>query len=144
MENKPNNSIYYLLPGSVLLLALIFYISNHQKNDASDTSPNNPNTSVETNNYSTGNSSEASTNTSDINTETDNSNNSVVDNATTQVATIITINNRCRGCGRCAQIDSEHFTMSGREASVVSNSNLSSSKLQTAINMCPENAISLE
>jgi len=50
---------------------------------------------------------------------------------------------RCRGCGRCVMIDPEHFEMSGRVATVISQENLDSGALTSAIGACPENAISL-
>jgi ferredoxin len=51
---------------------------------------------------------------------------------------------RCRGCGKCVRIDGEHFEMSGRQATVVSSTNLNSSNLALAINNCPAQAITLE
>lgn len=51
---------------------------------------------------------------------------------------------KCRGCGRCTRIDSQHFEMSGRVATVISSTNLDSSALTLAINNCPTNAIVLE
>lgn len=50
---------------------------------------------------------------------------------------------RCRGCGRCAMIDPEHFQLSGRKAVVISNENLDSAGLERAIESCPEEAITL-
>lgn len=61
-----------------------------------------------------------------------------------QVAQVLDVNeSRCRGCGRCAMIDPEHFKISGRVATVISQGNLDSSTLTSAIGACPENAISL-
>ena len=54
------------------------------------------------------------------------------------------ISNRCRGCGKCARLDSEHFEMSSRVATVISSTNLTSSNLALAINSCPGQAIILE
>jgi len=54
------------------------------------------------------------------------------------------LENRCRGCGKCAQIDSSHFEMVGRIAKVISSNNLSSDNLQLAINNCHDQAIILE
>lgn len=50
---------------------------------------------------------------------------------------------RCRGCGKCVKIDSEHFEMKGRIATVISQNNLNSSSLVLAINNCPTRVISL-
>jgi ferredoxin len=50
---------------------------------------------------------------------------------------------RCRGCGRCVAIDSAHFEMSGRIATVVTQTNLDSSALARAIDSCPAGAITL-
>jgi len=54
------------------------------------------------------------------------------------------LSNRCRGCGRCVQIDPQHFEMSGGKAIVISSTNLTSSNLKLAINNCRDQAITLE
>lgn len=54
------------------------------------------------------------------------------------------ISNRCRGCGKCIRLDSEHFEMSGNKAIVTSSTNLNSNNLTLAINNCPAQAITLE
>jgi len=54
------------------------------------------------------------------------------------------LENRCRGCGRCAQIDPSHFEMNGNTAIVISSTNLDSSNLKLAINNCHDQAIILE
>ena len=54
------------------------------------------------------------------------------------------LSNRCRGCGKCANIDPQHFEMSGRVATVISSTNLDSAKLALAINNCRDGAIILE
>ncbi|HNT29844.1 MAG TPA: ferredoxin [bacterium] len=51
--------------------------------------------------------------------------------------------NGCIGCGRCVMTDSEHFAIQGYKAIVISNDNLTSTKLTRAIAMCPTGAISL-
>ena len=54
----------------------------------------------------------------------------------------LTVNpNRCRGCGKCAMVDPEHFVLDGRVASVISNKNLDSPDLIEAISLCPVEAI---
>ncbi len=52
----------------------------------------------------------------------------------------------CIGCGKCARIDSTHFEMnpSTGKAFVISSTNLNSSNLSMAINICPAGAITLE
>ena len=50
---------------------------------------------------------------------------------------------KCIGCGRCSRFDQEHFTQSGEIASVVSQDNLESQNLQTAISACPVDAIKI-
>lgn len=57
---------------------------------------------------------------------------------------LVVISNRCRGCGKCVRIDSQHFEMSDGAAAVISSTNLDSSKLTLAINNCPAQAIILE
>lgn len=51
--------------------------------------------------------------------------------------------NRCRGCGRCATIDPEHFVLRLKTAEVISQNNLDSEKLTLAINSCPAGVIKL-
>jgi len=51
---------------------------------------------------------------------------------------------RCIGCGRCARIDSAHFEIINHISIVISSTNLNSSKLASAINNCPVQAIVLE
>ena len=83
--------------------------------------------------------------------DTNNSpNNSINQNQTDENFVTVTLQklsvlaNRCRGCGKCVRIDGEHFEMSGRTATVISSTNLSSSALAMAINNCPAQAITLE
>lgn len=52
--------------------------------------------------------------------------------------------NRCRGCGRCVQIDPVHFEMINGVAQVISSTNLTSQNLTIAINNCRDQAITLE
>ena len=54
------------------------------------------------------------------------------------------LTNRCRGCGRCVQIDPSHFEMNGQVAIVISSTNLDSSNLKLAITNCRDQAILLE
>lgn len=54
------------------------------------------------------------------------------------------LSNRCRGCGRCVQIDPQHFDMNSNKAIVISSTNLASSNLKLAINNCRDQAINLE
>lgn len=57
----------------------------------------------------------------------------------------LNIDHRCIGCGKCVVVDQEHFAQNGRHqiATVISQDNLDSDKLEQAINICPANAISL-
>lgn len=64
--------------------------------------------------------------------------------APTKVVSVLEVDpDRCRGCGKCAMVDSEHFSMEGRLSVARSQTNLDSSDLERAINICPENAINL-
>jgi len=54
------------------------------------------------------------------------------------------IPNRCRGCGKCVRIDSQHFEMKNSIATVISSTDLDSPELKLAINNCPTQAIVLE
>lgn len=55
------------------------------------------------------------------------------------------IGHKCVGCGKCARLDPEHFSIDGsnRKAIVISNENLQSSNLSAAISICPGQAIEL-
>ena len=57
----------------------------------------------------------------------------------------ISISQRCRGCGKCANIDPEHFSLNQttRKAEVISQNNLESNNLQVAMSMCQERAITI-
>lgn len=52
---------------------------------------------------------------------------------------------RCRGCGKCVRVDSEHFAIdeSTRKAVIISEDNLDSTNLTAAISMCHDGAIKL-
>ncbi len=51
---------------------------------------------------------------------------------------------KCIGCGACVSIDAEHFDFDSDGLSeVISNENLKSEALQTAIESCPTGAIRL-
>ncbi len=65
-----------------------------------------------------------------------------VDTATFHKLSVLT--NRCRGCGKCARLDPEHFEMVNGKSSVISTQNLDSQNLKLAINNCPDQAIVLE
>lgn len=53
--------------------------------------------------------------------------------------------NKCIGCGKCVKFDPEHFIMNTatKKSTVISQSNLESTNLKSAISRCPVNAITL-
>jgi len=65
----------------------------------------------------------------------------VVENVTQSELSVL--ENRCRGCGKCVRIDSEHFALDVKNgvAIVVSANNLDSDSLQQAVSMCNDGAI---
>lgn len=70
----------------------------------------------------------------------------ITDQSSSQISATKTLSvspYKCIGCGKCVRTDPEHFSLSGRTASVISNDNLTSSKLTSAIYNCPGDAISL-
>lgn len=80
------------------------------------------------------------------NTQTDDSSQDDTQITTTNTVSDETLSintNRCSGCGKCARIDPEHFSISNRQAVVISQDNLTSSSLDSAISMCHDNAIEL-
>lgn len=57
---------------------------------------------------------------------------------------LIVDDNVCMGCGMCAAMDEEHFTINNAGLSEVkSQDNLESDTLQNAVNSCPVGAIKL-
>jgi len=58
--------------------------------------------------------------------------------------TKLTISKKCIGCGICTRLAVNNFVMSWRKAIVISQNNLWSSNLSTAINSCPTKAISIK
>ncbi|MFA6587988.1 MAG: ferredoxin [Patescibacteria group bacterium] len=56
---------------------------------------------------------------------------------------ILMISPNCVGCGRCTRTDPEHFALDPRtgKATVLTEDNLGSTALQTAISNCPAQAI---
>lgn len=52
---------------------------------------------------------------------------------------------RCSGCGKCVRIDSEHFAIDAysRKATIISQKNLDSTGLTSAVSMCHDGAIAL-
>lgn len=55
---------------------------------------------------------------------------------------LIVEENNCISCGACVQLDSEHFNFSDKGTStVISNENLYSTALATAIDSCPVSII---
>ena len=55
---------------------------------------------------------------------------------------MLKINENCIGCGACQAVDEEHFEMDG-VSTVISQDNLDSEALKTAIDSCPVGAIEL-
>lgn len=54
------------------------------------------------------------------------------------------VNENCIGCGLCFSTDEEHFRCNDQGLSeVISNENLNSDTLKTAMNSCPVNAIKI-
>ncbi len=53
--------------------------------------------------------------------------------------------NSCIGCGACISLDEKHFSFSDDGLSMaISNDDLESSELKSAIECCPTNAIKIE
>lgn len=80
----------------------------------------------------------------DNNSPTQNLNQTDEDADTPIFQKLSVFSNRCRGCGKCAKIDPEHFELIGGKASFISTVNLNSSALNLAIKNCPGQAIILE
>ncbi|MDD3190925.1 MAG: ferredoxin [Candidatus Pacebacteria bacterium] len=66
---------------------------------------------------------------------------SILEKATQSELSVL--ENKCRGCGKCARVDPEHFALDVENglAIVVSTNNLDSNSLQRAVNVCHDGAI---
>lgn len=83
-------------------------------------------------------------NTNDTNSSNQSLNQTDEDVDTSVFQKLSVLTNRCRGCGKCAKIDPEHFELIDGKASVISTANLDSPALNLAIRNCPDQAIILE
>lgn len=143
MNNLNSNKkiIAILIPTSLFFAIVCFYAINL---------PENKNQSVGMNNSQTSNNQITDLPPNDYlqknpdNSLKNNNNNQAITDSSDRGLTLSINKSRCSGCGKCTHIDPEHFSLSGQIATVISNSNLNSADLQSAINMCRENAISLE
>ncbi len=137
--NNQNNKILTMLVSlsAVVAIAIIFIVVN-QANSSDDAITK----ATQTTYLSTTASPTITSSSTPSNTKSDSTSIQTADSGETD-ATLSIVTNRCTGCGKCAQIDPEHFNVSGRTASVISQNNLSSASLEQAINTCHNNAISL-
>lgn len=135
MSNTNKQFIYWLIPVCLVIAVLIFFIMV-AKDQKSNTVSNQANMVQDKQ-------TDFQDRADNTNLGTDTGDDQKVDSNSTQTTTLSVDPDRCRGCGKCAMIDPEHFSMSGRTATVISTDNLNSSDLQQAISMCPAGAISL-
>lgn len=137
MNNQNNKILTMLISLSVVAAIAIIFImvnqANIKENDSNQVAQTSYTTSPTAINTET-----ADTTTNKNNTSLQTSSNN--DDAST---TLAIVTSRCSGCGKCAQIDPEHFNVTGRTATVISQDNLTSSTLERAIEMCHNNAINL-
>ena len=125
--NQSRKWLLALVPISVLFALTIYLLTRlgGQENQSAQTE-----TTLNTDAVASSNSSASSDNNTKITTETNQ-------------GSVTVSAYRCRGCGKCTMIDPEHFTMSGRTATVISQNNLSSAALTEAVDICPGQAITL-
>lgn len=138
---KPKNTYLFLIPAAILFLVLATYLAK-LGNEKSPVTINDEVDAVEvflddTEDVEPEDSVEEETKTNVVPTS-DKSINNIQETRTLAVSPT-----KCRGCGRCVVIDSEHFKMSGGVSTVITQANLDSTKLQSAINSCPADAITL-
>jgi len=134
MNKNIKNILIGLIPISLLIASILAYPKNGSSSSSNETSTQaNDDSSSQTTDLNSGQTS----------TDQSGSSSSAISQEQIQTKTLSVDSNRCRGCGRCVMIDSEHFQMSGRIAQVTSQNNLDSSSLSTAINSCPASAINL-
>ena len=131
MKKIKKNLYFGLIPISILLIMLVFYLSSLENETINNTTTK---TSIE-NNVTT-----SVTNSVIVQDE----DNEISDTTISKDEKVLILDlGRCSGCGKCARIDSEHFEMSGQFATVISQENLDSSILESAINACHDGAISI-
>jgi ferredoxin len=131
--------ILVMLPTSLVIVLFFYFIINMKTISDEDIAVQVKNS--EDSNAKTSSSSSLSSSISSSTTSQISSNDSIISSA--QSGELVVSENRCRGCGRCTSIDPEHFEMAGRVAIVISQENLSSSNLKSAISSCPADAIEL-
>mgnify|MGYP000848126768 CR=1 FL=1 len=121
MKSKPKNKNNIILPALLVSSAVLIIFGFKDKIfPKTIDKPNNTNSSTQHLNQ----------------TEED------IDTTTFQKLSVLT--NRCRGCGKCTRLDSEHFEMINGKSSIISTKDLDSQALKLAINNCPDQAIILE
>ncbi|MFH1597874.1 MAG: ferredoxin [Patescibacteria group bacterium] len=129
-NNEPNNKIISrgkkLLWLGIPVLALVTYLIIMARGDSTNNDQNESKDTV-------------------IQSQDDQTadNEAVITNAATDDYDQLKVSSACIGCGRCVLTDPEHFAFdySVRQAEVISESNLDSAKLDSAIRNCPARAI---
>lgn len=131
-KNEKRKIVIGFIPLSLLFVLLIIVLHNDTKSEV--TNDNQTETVV----------SENSNLEKDEGSNINNDENSDTNIQSDDSDTILTLDSyRCRGCGRCAAIDPEHFEINKKTATIISQENLDSTALSSAILSCPEDAITL-
>lgn len=141
--NRILKNILIIVPSAAMAVVLLFLVVNLRGQEKSVSS-----TEVEDsiNTESSISSIDETVDTQSTPNTSSSTDTQITDKSTTQVTVTKTLSvapDRCIGCGKCVRTDPEHFALTGRIASVISNDNLTSSKLTSAIYNCPEDAITL-
>ncbi len=129
---------FVLLPSSLIVVFFLFFVVKLNSLSAQDENAN----AVEIQDLNAEESINETASTSAASQQNTNKNDEKITTSVADVQLAVS-ESRCRGCGRCVIADPEHFELSGRIAVVISQSNLSSTKLASAIANCPADAISL-
>ena len=135
--DKTFKSILTIIPSAAMAMVLLFLVVNLINQDKSAS------TKTLNKTLSDGQDTESIDSEADTQNKVDTQ---ITDQSSSQVSETKALSvspYKCIGCGKCVRTDPEHFSLSGRTATVISNDNLSSSKLASAIYNCPENAITL-
>lgn len=139
-DMKPKNTYLFLIPAVILTLVLATYLANI-KNEKTKEDTGTEQQVVATEEQIEDNTVVNNTDENIINIDEKEKEETVTEEVETR--TLVVDPSKCRGCGKCALVDPEHFKMNGGVSTVISQENLDSSKLDDAIDACRDNAITL-
>ncbi len=131
MKKAKNKLFYWLIPLPIIAIALIVFLNNTDRGFEINL-PSRTDTNIRT-----------TTEDEEQETEINDDINEEGDTEEGNELKLSVIPEKCRGCGKCMRTDPEHFEVEGDVATVISQENLDSAALASAIEGCPPQAIEL-